>query len=117
MNTMVAPISTSAAAPCDADLLAAFSDQSAQSAFAEIVRRHGGMVLAVCRSRLGNTSDAEDAAQAVFLTLAQKARSPAVRARLVGWLHRVAWYVATRAAQAGAARLRHEQEAAAMRTP
>ncbi|MCE9552592.1 MAG: RNA polymerase sigma factor [Planctomycetes bacterium] len=73
------------------------------------------MVLSVCRSVLGNTSDADDAAQAVFLTLAQKAHRASVQAHLVGWLHRVAWYVAARAAEARATRRRHEQEAARMR--
>ena len=98
----------------DAALLAAFAVRRDQSAFAEIARRHAGMVLAVARSVLGNTSDADDAAQAVFLTLAQKASSRHVQNHLVGWLHRVAWYVAARAATAGATRRRHEQEAARM---
>lgn len=99
----------------DAELLAAFAERKREDAFAEIVSRHGGMVFAVCRSVLGATPDAEDAAQAVFLTLAQKAGSGRVRTHLVGWLHRVAWYVAARAAQARATRRRHETEAAQMR--
>ena len=73
------------------------------------------MVLAVCRSVLGPSSDADDASQAVLLTLAQKASSTHVRRHLVGWLPRVAWYIAARAAQARAIRRRHEQEAAKMR--
>ena len=73
------------------------------------------MVLAVCSSVLGNSADAEDASQAVFLTLAQK---PTLRhACLAGWLHRVAWFVAARAAAARAIRRRHEQEAATMPRP
>src|SRR3954468_9354309 len=95
----------------DSDLLADFIEHHPEPAFAEVVRRHGGLVLSVCRSVLGNTSDAEDAAQAVFLTLALKAKSSSVRAHVVGWLHRVAWYVAARAARARAIRRRHEQEA------
>lgn len=86
-----------------------------EAAFAEVVRRHGGMVLSVCRSVLGNTTDAEDAAQAVFLTLAKKAHASSVQNHLVGWLHRVAWYVAARGAEAKAIRRRHEQEAARMK--
>ncbi|MCY2954457.1 MAG: RNA polymerase sigma factor [Planctomycetota bacterium] len=99
----------------DGDLLRAFADHRQQAAFEDIVRRHGGMVLAVCRSVLGNTPDAEDAAQAVFLTLAEQARSLESRATVAGWLHRVAWYVSTRAAQARAIRHRHETEAARMK--
>ena len=99
----------------DGDLLAEFAERNQEAAFAEVLRRHGGMVLSVCRSVLGNTSDAEDAAQAVFLTLAQKAHRSSVQAHVVGWLHRVAWYVAARGVEAKAIRRRHEQEAARMR--
>ncbi|MEI8194970.1 MAG: RNA polymerase sigma factor, partial [Phycisphaerae bacterium] len=101
--------------PSDGELLVAFAVHRQEAAFTEVVHRHGGMVLAVCRSVLGNTSDAEDAAQAVFLTLAQKAHASSVQTHLVGWLHRVAWYVAARGAEAKAIRRRHEQEAAHMR--
>jgi len=99
----------------DQALLEAFCNTGDERAFAQIARRHGGMVLAVCRSVLGPSSDADDASQAVLLTLAQKASSTHVRRHLVGWLHRVAWYIAARAAQARAIRRRHEQEAAKMR--
>ncbi|HEX3356598.1 MAG TPA: sigma-70 family RNA polymerase sigma factor, partial [Tepidisphaeraceae bacterium] len=99
----------------DAQLLASFANHHSQDAFAEIVRRHGPMVLAVCRSVLGETSSAEDAAQAVFLTLARTASSLHSHKTIVGWLHRVAWYVSARAAEAAAIRRRHEQEAARMR--
>ncbi|MEI8197887.1 MAG: sigma-70 family RNA polymerase sigma factor, partial [Phycisphaerae bacterium] len=99
----------------DGDLLSAFLQNPQQGAFAVIVRRHGGMVLGVCRSVLRNESDAEDAAQAVFLTLAQRASSLGGHRMLVGWLHRVAWYVASNAARAAAIRHRHEQEAARMK--
>ncbi|MCE9544017.1 MAG: sigma-70 family RNA polymerase sigma factor [Planctomycetia bacterium] len=96
-------------------MLAEFAQRHHQASFAEVVRRHGGMVLSVCRSVLGNTADADDAAQAVFLTLAQKAHRASVQSHLVGWLHRVAWYIAARGAEARATRRRHEQEAARMR--
>ena len=83
-----------------------------QEAFAEVVRRHGPMVLAVCRSIVGRTSSAEDAAQAVFLTLAQKAASLQSQRTITGWLHRVAWYVSARTAETAAIRRRHELESA-----
>lgn len=101
--------------PSDGDLLAGFLHHCQQESFAQLVRRHGGMVLGVCGSVLHNPADAEDAAQAVFLTLAQRAASLKGQTTLIGWLHRVAWYVATRAAEAAAIRRRHEQEAARMK--
>jgi len=98
----------------DGELLREFAQSRREAAFAEIVRRHGGMVLGVCRAVLGNTPDAEDAAQAVFLTLARKAGGQRAGS-LAGWLHRVAWYVSTRAAKARKVRLKYEKEAARMR--
>ncbi|QOV90502.1 RNA polymerase sigma factor [Humisphaera borealis] len=112
---MTPPDDPTAPTRTDSELLVEFIDHRYEPAFAEVVRRHGGMVLAVCRSVLGNTPDAEDAAQAVFLTLAQKAGHSSVRKHLVGWLHRVAWYVAARGAKARAIRRRHEEEATRMR--
>src|SRR5690242_310662 len=99
----------------DGELLAEFVDKGREASFAEVVRRHGEMVLAVCRSVLGSSSEAEDAAQAVFLTLAKKADNAGVRTHVAAWLHRVAWYVAARAREAAAIRRRHEREAARMR--
>jgi RNA polymerase sigma factor (sigma-70 family) len=96
----------------DSQLLKRFAGRQDQAAFAVLVRRHGPMVLAVCRRILRNPHDADDAFQATFLILVRKA-SLIARPELLGnWLYGVAYRVAVKA-RANAAR-RSEQE---RRTP
>ena len=98
----------------DSALLVEFIATGQEAPFAEIVRRYQGLVFGVCLRVLGQFQDAEDAAQAVFLTLAHKASALRDRSSLAGWLHRTAWHVALRAREAVSVRKTHEREAAAM---
>jgi RNA polymerase sigma factor (sigma-70 family) len=80
----------------DRQLLERFAAQRDEAAFALLVRRHGPMVLGLCRRLLGHEQDAEDAFQAVFLILARKAGSIR-QADVGGFLYRVAYHLAVRA--------------------
>jgi RNA polymerase sigma factor (sigma-70 family) len=87
------------ATDADAVLLDRFVRQREDVAFAALVRRHGPMVYGVCRRRLGEGPDAEDAFQATFLALARDAARITDPAALPGWLYRVAYLIALKAAE------------------
>src|SRR5271156_5038027 len=74
----------------DGQLLELFAQRRDEIAFEALVRRHGAMVLGVCRRILRNKHDAEDAFQATFLVLACKAGAIRPRHMLAGWLYGVA---------------------------
>jgi RNA polymerase sigma factor (sigma-70 family) len=85
------------ARPSDGQLLAGFVSRRDEAAFEAIVRRHGPMVMGVCRRLLHNRHDAEDAFQATFLVLVRKAGSIASRELLGNWLYGVAYNTARKA--------------------
>ena len=78
----------------DRDLIRRFAGDGDQAAFAALVRRHGPMVFGVCRRALHNAQDAEDACQATFLVLAQKAKSNRWQPSIANWLYTTARKVA-----------------------
>jgi len=81
----------------DRQMLERFVEQRDERAFEALLVRHGPMVFNVCRQLLRDQVDAEDAYQAVFLVLVQKARSVRVDHSLGPWLYTVASRVAARA--------------------
>ena len=84
---------SSVAGMSDRQLLDRFTaqrDAAGEAAFTALVLRHGPMVLGVCTELLGNRHHAEDAFQAVFLVLAQKAHSVRDPDLLGNWLYGVA---------------------------
>ncbi|MHB1424847.1 MAG: sigma-70 family RNA polymerase sigma factor [Gemmataceae bacterium] len=92
-------------APADVELLRRWIEQRDEDAFTALVARHGRMVHGVCRRVLGNSHDADDAFQAVFLILARKAGTLRHPEKLVGWLHGVALRLANKGRAAAAHRL------------
>src|SRR5437667_10387477 len=78
-----------AAALSDGQLLDAFLRRQDEAAFEVLVRRHGPVVLGVCRRLLGDAADAADVFQAVFLVLVRKAGSIRSAWALGAWLYGV----------------------------
>src|SRR5262245_30566174 len=98
----------------DRQLLDRFTLRRDEAAFAELVRRHGPMVLATCRRVLRHQQDAEDAFQAAFLVLARKAEAVRHAESVAGWLYQVAFRLALRARSKTA---RHTEPLPAMPEP
>jgi RNA polymerase sigma factor (sigma-70 family) len=72
----------------DMHLLRLYALEASEWAFAEIVERHGKWIYGMCRRALHDRELAEDAVQAVFLTLSRKAAGMPEQTRLSGWLYR-----------------------------
>jgi RNA polymerase sigma factor (sigma-70 family) len=100
----------------DPELLKLFLTQREEAAFVALVKRHGPMVLHVCRRIQGNEHDAEDVFQATFLLLARKAGSISKPESLASWLHGVAHRLALEAKVQGSRRQTYERQAADMRS-
>jgi RNA polymerase sigma factor (sigma-70 family) len=101
----------------DGDLLEIFITRRDEAAFEALMRRHGPMVLGVCRRLLRNEADAEDAFQATFLVLVRKAASIRPRGMVGNWLHGVAHSTALKTRAMSTKRLAKEREAAARPKP
>jgi RNA polymerase sigma factor (sigma-70 family) len=92
----------------DQELLRCFLAGHDKAAFDALLRRHGSMVLDVCRNVLRNEQDAEDAFQATFLVFAQKAGAIRKGASVGSWLYGVAYRTASNSRTRSARRQKHE---------
>jgi RNA polymerase sigma factor (sigma-70 family) len=97
----------------DGQLLERFTRLREEAAFHTLVRRHGPLVMGVCRRVLRNRDDADDAFQATFLVLARKAASISSRTSVGSWLYKVAFRMAARARKQTATRQKRESQAPA----
>jgi RNA polymerase sigma factor (sigma-70 family) len=115
LESMIRQIRRLAEAPgaqqADRVLLESFVERREPEAFASLVRRHGPLVLGVCRRALKNGPDVEDVFQATFLLLAQKARSIRKQESVGSWLYGVAHRLALRTRANADKRRRHERNA------
>ncbi|HZY84270.1 MAG TPA: sigma-70 family RNA polymerase sigma factor [Gemmataceae bacterium] len=105
-----------AAGPSDGELLTRCARHKDGAAFEALVRRHGPMVLGVCRRLVRHAQDAEDCFQAAFLVLAQRAGS--VRGgSLASWLYGVAYRVCLRCRRSTSRRCVRERQVGQMPQP
>jgi RNA polymerase sigma factor (sigma-70 family) len=93
----------------EGQLLERFATAGDEAAFEALLTRYGPMVLGICRGVLRNPADVEDAFQATFLVLVQKAGTLRNRDLLGNWLFGVASRVARRARAVGARRRAFEE--------
>ncbi len=100
----------------ESELLRRYSTEGAEAAFAEIVRRHIGLVYHAALRQTGDPSLAEEVTQTVFTDLARKAGPLAGRTSIAGWLFTSTRFAATKARRGEQRRRAREQEVFAMQT-
>lgn len=100
-----------AADQSDGQLLERFAAAHDEAAFSELMRRHGPLVLSVCRRLLHDSNDVDDAFQATFVVLVRRAAGLRKEGSLASWLYGVAYRVALKARSRSAKRRGREQQA------
>src|ERR1039458_5655548 len=97
--------------PTDIALLRDYALRNSEEAFTTLVQRHIRLVYSVALRQLGNTHQAEEVTQAVFIILARKAAGFRRGAMLTGWLYQTARLTTANFLRSERRRHRREQEA------
>jgi len=95
----------------DLELLRQYASRQCEDSFGVVVSRHLDLVYSVALRQVGNRHQAEEIAQAVFLTLAQKAGSLSPKTVLSGWLYQTTRLTAANFIRSEMRRMRREQQA------
>ena len=95
----------------DMDLMREYTDRNSEPAFAELVHRHINLVYSVALRGVGNSQDAQDVTQAVFIILARKITSLRQRSTLTGWLYETTRFTARQLLRTRNRQQTREQEA------
>src|SRR3954469_19196279 len=100
----------------DRELLDQFVKGDSQGAFRALVERHLPVVYSAARRMVGDPHLAEEVAQMVFTTLAQKAKSIRPPQVLGGWLYNTTRHLSMHAIRTEQRRREREQTAFAMQS-
>jgi len=100
----------------DIALLREYVERNSESAFAGIVERRINLVYSVALRFTGNSEDAQDVTQAVFVILARKAAGLRPNTILTGWLYETTRFTAMNFLTRKNRRQTREQEAHSLQT-
>jgi RNA polymerase sigma factor (sigma-70 family) len=98
----------------DWELIQNYCRNGSESAFETLVKRHVDYVYCAALRQVRDPSLAEDVSQAVFMLLAQKAKTFQPSTVVISWLFRTTHFIAARAMRSEYRRQRRELEAAKM---